>query len=93
MNWNHKGTAGHEIHGQSAVYDEQTGKTIALVYDGKAHAAKIAATPELTEALRELVLAWANEPLHISSDDGRRLRAMSKATDLVTRIDKAEVQS
>ena len=50
MTWYHKGTAGHETHGQSAVYDEQ-GKTIALVYDGASHAALITKAVNNHEAL------------------------------------------
>jgi hypothetical protein len=53
--WIAKPTAGHERHGQSVVYDEQTGKDIAIVYDGKEHADKIAAAPELLDMLREMV--------------------------------------
>jgi hypothetical protein len=49
--WNVSGTAGHYTHGQSAVYDD-TGKDIAIVYDGKAHGPLIASAPDLLAALR-----------------------------------------
>lgn len=49
--WSVSPTAGHETHGQSAVCDE-SGKSIAIVYDGKANAALIAAAPELVDALQ-----------------------------------------
>jgi hypothetical protein len=48
--WNARGTAGHETHGQSAVYGDD-GKDIAIVYDGEANARLIAAAPELLAAL------------------------------------------
>jgi hypothetical protein len=49
--WNAKPTAGHEKHGQSAVWNEE-GKTIAIVYDGDSHANLIAAAPELLKAIK-----------------------------------------
>ena len=49
--WETKGTAGHETHGQSAVYCDD-GKDIAIVYDGDANARLIAAAPELLAALK-----------------------------------------
>lgn len=51
--WGSSGTAGHETHGQYAVYHLGTGKDIAIVYDGKANARLIAAAPELLKALVE----------------------------------------
>lgn len=48
-------TAGHDIHGQSAVCSMPDGKTIALVYDGAAHAGFIATAPEFYEALKRLL--------------------------------------
>lgn len=52
--WYARGTAGHEAHGQWAVYDSE-GKAIAIVCDGPKHAHLLAAAPALLEALRELV--------------------------------------
>lgn len=53
--WSASPTAGHDVHGQSAICDEHTGRTVAIVYDGDAHAAFIAracnAYDELLEAL------------------------------------------
>lgn len=39
--WDYVETAGHRIHGQSALFEE--GKSIAIVYDGKAHGPLLAA--------------------------------------------------
>ncbi len=51
--WEAQNTAGHEIHGQAAVYDA-TGKDVAIVYDGEAHATLIAEAPALLAALRRI---------------------------------------
>lgn len=59
--WHAKPTAGHDVHGQSAVYDEASGKDVALVYDGKAHADLIAAAPEMAALLRGALDAWRDE--------------------------------
>lgn len=45
--WATQHTAGHETHGQTAIYDESTGKDVAIVYDGDADAQIIAAAPDL----------------------------------------------
>ncbi|MCP4541718.1 MAG: hypothetical protein GY832_31690 [Chloroflexi bacterium] len=58
--WAGQKTAGHEIHSQSAVYDEVTGESIAIVYDGEANARLIAAAPDLLAALTTLV-AWMDD--------------------------------
>lgn len=50
--------------------------------EAEANALLIAAAPDLLETLRELVIAWAKEPLNITCDDGNRLRIMAKATKL-----------
>lgn len=52
--WRAQPTAGHEKHGQSVVYSEQTGRDVAIVYDGKAHANMIAAAPELLRTSKAL---------------------------------------
>jgi len=49
--WYASETAGHETHGQTAIANEITGKTIAIVYDGKKHARLIAAAPQMLDAL------------------------------------------
>lgn len=49
--WTAAGTAGHKTHGQSAVYDE-SGKDIAIVYDGEANACLIAASPSMYEYVK-----------------------------------------
>ena len=49
--WQTRGTAGHEAHGQWAVYDDK-GRDVAIVYDGPKHAHKLAAAPALLEACK-----------------------------------------
>lgn len=53
--WSHQPTAGHETHGQSAIYDDATGKTVAIVYDGDKHAPTLAAAPDLLEAVKAVL--------------------------------------
>ena len=53
--WEAQNTAGHDTHGQTAVYDGATGKDVAVVYDGEANARLIAASPDLLDALREII--------------------------------------
>lgn len=67
MMWEVKGTAGHEIHGQSVVYDE-AGRAIAIVYDGDAHGSLVAAAPELLECLK-YAAAWYCDGHVIDWDD------------------------
>ena len=50
--WYSQPTAGHEMHGQSAIASEANGKTVAIAYDGKADAHLLAAAPDLLAALR-----------------------------------------
>jgi hypothetical protein len=76
-------TAGHSTHGQSAVYDEQTGRDIAIVYDGQAHARLIAAAPELLEACEAVLTHLPDATLPDSWDyeSAKLLRAaIAKAT-------------
>lgn len=56
--WYTKPTAGHETHGQSAVYDEATGRDVCIVYDGKADADLIAAAPDLVKACEAALTAF-----------------------------------
>lgn len=51
--WYVSPTAGSEKHGQHAVVDSATGRDIAIVYDGPAHARLIAAAPAMKEALEK----------------------------------------
>lgn len=60
--WEVSNTAGHETHGQSAVYDTVTGADIAIVYDGKRHARLIAASPRMLSALRLVAQLPGFEP-------------------------------
>ena len=50
-NWTARGTAGHESHGQWAVYDD-AGKDVAIVYDGPRDGNLIAAAPDLLAACK-----------------------------------------
>lgn len=50
--WMNKPTAGHETHGQSVVYEEKSGKAIAIIYDGGSHGSLIASAPDMFEALQ-----------------------------------------
>jgi len=52
MTWQTQNTAGHDTHGQTAIYDEANGKDIAIVYDGDSHARLISAAPELLEVAK-----------------------------------------
>ena len=52
--WEAQDTAGHDIHGQTAIYDAG-GKDVAIVYDGDANARLIAAAPDLLKALKGMV--------------------------------------
>lgn len=82
--WVAKPTAGHETHGQTAVYSERDGRTVALVYDGKKDAALIEAAPEMLEALK-MALA------QITQDNDER-KAEYRVTEIQVRaaIAKAE---
>ena len=52
--WEAQNTAGHDTHGQTAVYDA-AGKDVAIVYDGAANAKLMAASPRMLEALRGII--------------------------------------
>lgn len=71
--WAMQHTAGHETHGQSAVYDMRTGKDVAIVYDGAKHARLIAAAPALLEAAKDFIAYlerfWPDEPLFGDRDN------------------------
>lgn len=51
-NWHASPTAGHDKHGQTAIYDDATGRDVAIVYDGKENADIIAAAPDLLRSLK-----------------------------------------
>ena len=68
--WNVANTAGHDKHGQRVVYDETSGKDVAIVYDGEADAKLIAAAPELLAALAGLVSSLDKFGLQLTKDDG-----------------------
>lgn len=55
MSWRAKPTAGHDRHGQSVVYDESNGRTIAVVYEGLGNADLIAASPDLLAACKAMI--------------------------------------
>ena len=55
LHWIAQPTARHEVHGQSAVYDEATGQDVAIIYNGRAHADLIAAAPDMLCALQHVL--------------------------------------
>jgi hypothetical protein len=79
--WYSQPTAGHDIHGQSAIASEATGKTVAIAYDGKADARLLAAAPDLLLALQSL-LAVTEEPALDELDNRQDIAraAIAKAT-------------
>lgn len=83
--WVVKPTAGHDIHGQSAVYDQDTGLNIAIVYDGERDGNLIAAAPDLLAAC-QLVIEADNE---CGSASPRKLHPITR-TRLELAIARAE---
>jgi hypothetical protein len=81
--WYARPSAGNDIHGQSIVASESTGKSIAVVYDGNADAQLIAAAPELLETLCSVLDAFAPEEKHSKETKGsavkQALAAIAKA--------------
>ena len=75
--WYVSHTAGHDTHGQSAIYSEATDRTIAIVYDGDADGGLIAAAPELLEALAFYAESanWFGAPAPVYLDSGKLARA------------------
>ena len=53
--WYYRPTAGHETHGQGVIADEETGRDVAIAYDGDADGALLASAPELLAALTEML--------------------------------------
>ena len=51
--WEAQNTAGHDIHGQTAVYGTISGEDVAIVYEGQANANLIKAAPTMLDALKE----------------------------------------
>lgn len=82
--WNSSPTAGHETHGQSAVYD-QNGKDVAIVYDGADHANLIAAAPDLLAALKSLVGRCGHLDRSPTHDGIENANAMAAARQAIER--------
>lgn len=80
--WYSAPTAGHDMHGQSAIAQEATGKTVAVAYDGKADARLLAAAPELLQVLNDL----AGGLVDYMNDDEAELPDVSEAIELIYRI-------
>lgn len=72
MKWHTRGTAGHDTHGQSAVYDE-SGKDIAIVYDGKAHGALLAAAPAMDSAIKQAMTQIGEWLIERDRDDASNI--------------------
>lgn len=80
--WYARPSAGNDIHGQSIVASESTGKSIAVVYDGNADAQLIATAPDMLAALRDVVeeLKHAAHIVNLDEDAiGRAKTAIAKA--------------
>ena len=48
--WYYRPTAGHDKHGQGVIACEETGRSVAVAYDGDSDGALLAAAPELNES-------------------------------------------
>ena len=77
--WYSTPTAGHEMHGQSAIASEANGKTVAIAYDGKADAHLIAAAPEMLEALRAMVSRAPFMDQSVTAEGLANCEALAKA--------------
>lgn len=86
--WEAQNTAGHDLHGQTAVYDAN-GKDVAIVYDGTANAPLIAAAPELLDALKSLLEGIAQNVM-ISARLGGKRDAHERITRARAAIAKTE---
>jgi hypothetical protein len=82
-NWTY--TEGTTPHFQSQVYDEQTGQTVAVIYndEGGKNASLIAASPDMLEALILAYSFMVTDPQH----QGRNiLETMKQAINKATRL-------
>jgi hypothetical protein len=86
IRWEARPTAGHDRHGQSSVYDSETGKDIAIVYDGAAHGDLIAAAPELLETQRHMLLDDAAGIIAEYIDEHGETPAMAYVRDELTAV-------
>ena len=75
--WYARPSAGNDIHGQSIVASESTGKSIAVVYDGNADAQLIATAPELLQSLCDLEIILSGKPY--DRDEQKLLQAACAA--------------
>lgn len=78
-----KPTAGHETHGQSAIIDEDTGESAAIVYNGKEHGNLFAAAPDLLAACERLSRAAANRE-NTMGDPLRLIERQAELRDATT---------
>lgn len=62
MSWYYRPTAGHNVHGQGIIIEEETGRDVAVSYDGDKDGALLAAAPELREALMDLLSRRISTP-------------------------------
>ena len=77
--WYSQPTAGHEMHGQSAIASEANGKTVAIAYDGRADARLLAAAPEMLEALRAMVARAPFIDQSVTEDGLANCEALARA--------------
>ena len=66
--WLTQNTAGHDIHGQAAVYSESSGKDLAIVYDGDANARLISAAPMMFSYIEKKSMEGDKEATRILAE-------------------------
>lgn len=81
--WYYSPTAGHDIHGQGTIADEDTGRTVALAYDGAKDGALLAAAPELLEALSLALEAAKLAAIHDHPETGENLPWFQQGLDAI----------
>ena len=82
--WYYRPTAGHETHWQGGIIEEETGRDVAIAYDGDTDGALLAASPDMLQALvdAESLLMDIREvarPDELHSDFRKILRSVQDA--------------